>query len=118
MRSRVHWSLSGYPSVLIYGNRKQDDLVWLFITPAQRRHAVRALFEFLDQSWDVYAELKRRAEDPQLQIPGIGRKTEFEQHREWYLAAKQGDEDAAWSLLNARKDYEYEQWRIYELQEE
>jgi len=44
--------------VLIYGNRKQDDMMWDASTPEKEKAALRQLFECLDESWQVYGEIK------------------------------------------------------------
>lgn len=79
-------------SVLIYGNRKQDDEIYDISTPEKEAAAFLLLFKTLDEDWQVYGELNKR-------------------EKELYKAAKAGDANAAKRLLTMRKGYEYEEWR-------
>lgn len=44
--------------VLVYGNRKQDDVIYDVSTPEKEEAAFRTLFKLFDEEWQVYSELK------------------------------------------------------------
>jgi hypothetical protein len=82
--------------VLIYGNRKQDDEIYDISTPEKEAAAYLLLFRLLDEQWEVYCDLP------------ANQKSRYEK-------AKAGNADAAKRLLNARKDYEYEEFHFGEV---
>jgi hypothetical protein len=82
--------------VLIYGNRKQADDIYDISTPEKEAAAYLKLFQTLDKEWDVYCDLPVNQKDR-------------------YLKAKAGNASAAKSLLNARRDCEYEEFHFGEL---
>lgn len=85
--------------ILIYGNRKQDDMMWDISTPEQRAAAFLILFQYLRDEWNVYnydywgSTLKEQAYQKEL-----------------YEKANKGDSKAAEILLKQRVKYEYEEW--------
>lgn len=83
--------------LLIYGNRKQDDMIWDISTPLKRQSAFLRLFNYLRTEWQVYDfdELPTK-------------------QKEWYNAALLDSHIDAEKLLTARRKYEYEEWRIVE----
>ena len=80
--------------ILLYENRKCDE-VFDASTPELESAAFLTLFKILDEVWQVY---------------DCGDLTA--NHRKWYNDAKAGDAKAAEKLLRARRDYEYESWRL------
>jgi hypothetical protein len=118
MKQRVAWWADGVPSVLIYGNRKQDDMIWLFTTPTERRAAILSLFRYLDTYWKVYQDLDDldAETDKQLVLSETLPKSEEEEQRDLLLEARAGDADAAFKLLKWRNDSEYEEWKIRQLE--
>lgn len=112
MKPRKPWDAPGEPSVLVYEG-KHGELIWPFTSTVERRGAMLTLFRFLDEKFDAYAGLDAHEDDPQLVLPEVDLvKDERAMHREWLAAARRGDEQAAHSLLVARQDYEYEEWRV------
>lgn len=119
--------------VLIYGNRKCEDLIWDISTPEKEEAAYRALFIMLDTQWLCYSELAH-AKKPTLCEPcfkGLHRHCELkdscictarfcggtsvEKRSRWielYKLAKQGDYEATRKLMTERKDFEYEQFHF------
>lgn len=85
--------------VLVYGNRKQDDMIWDVSTPELRYAAFLKLFYYLHDEWDVYSASPLKPTEQAL----------FEK-------ARLGDSAAAERLLTKRSSYEYEEWRIVELE--
>lgn len=83
------------PQVLVYGNRKQDDMHFPFSTKADKERAFLLLFRYLRKTWKVYQ-------------PGDMTTAQ----RQWYERAMSGEGVAAIRLLTLRKGYEYEQWHI------
>lgn len=83
------------PKLLIYGNRKQPDMVYTFTTLEEKKKAFLELFEYLRNEWKVYHH-----DD----MP--------ESHKKLFDLASNGDGVAAIRLLTCRKTYEYEQWCI------
>jgi hypothetical protein len=79
--------------VLIYGNRKQDSDIYDVSTPEKEAATYLKLFQYLDEKWQVYCDLPTNQKDR-------------------YAKAKFGDADAAKRLLNARCDYEYEEFHF------
>ena len=108
--------------VLIYSNRKIDNIVFDISTPAKKQKAMMKLFKMLDRDWNVYCDLKLPATPatrPCSHCGGTGMQKEDEsylkteqRHREWYRRAKKGDMNALERLLTSRVDYEYEGWSI------
>lgn len=84
--------------VLIYGNRKEDDTIYDISTPEKELAAYLALFNYLDENWQVY------------ECGGL-----TPTHKKWYAAAKTGDAESAKRLLNSRKHYEYEEFHFGEV---
>lgn len=82
--------------VLIYGNRKEDDTIYDASTPEKEAAAYLRVFKELDEYWQCYADLTAK-------------------WKPVYDKAKAGDAEAAKRLMNARKDYEYEEFRIGEV---
>lgn len=78
--------------ILVYGNRKSDDIYYDASTPEKEDIAYLALFKILDEEWEVYADLE-------------------EAHRPYYDAARGGDAKAAKKLMYLRRRYEYEDVR-------
>lgn len=110
MKPRPPWYAKGEPEVLIYEHRKQHRLVWSYTTEEQKRVAILDLFSILDEDWQCYAELEATEDDPQAVLPGFEPPSEHREQRALLLAARAGDADAAYKLMAARRDYEYEQW--------
>jgi hypothetical protein len=77
--------------LLIYGNRKQDDMIWVIDTPEQRAQAFLALFKYLRDEWQVYEDVEKQDADLKAK-------------------ADTGDTQSAEILLRRRKSYEYEEW--------
>ena len=114
---RRPWYRPRVPSVLIYENRKESKKIWPFTTEDECRRAILRLFEHLRDIWHCYDDLEMdEDETSQLPLPGIGRKTEEQMQQEWLTDANSGDADAAFHLLSSRRDYEYEEWNIVELE--
>jgi hypothetical protein len=83
------------PQVLVYGNRKEPDTQYPFLTLAEKEEVFLKLFKYLKNTWKVYDA-------------GSMSTTQ----RKLYVAAKNGIGSAAIKLLTARKTYEYEVWHI------
>jgi hypothetical protein len=124
--------------ILRYGNRKQDDMFWDASTPEKERAALRRLFEFIDETWQVYsiedesdtkeqkeleevaaclkagwfpAALRREAEEKVKRLEELKKENaRHTTHADLYKKAKAGDDDALRRLLLYRKKYEYEEW--------
>jgi len=79
--------------VLIYGNRKQDDIQFPFSTQKEKEAAFLRLFEYLRIAWEVYGDLTPK-------------------QRALYEQAKQKNGKAAIRLLSLRRAYEYERWHV------
>ena len=121
--------------VLKYSNRKVDDCFWDASTEDLEAGAYLALFEMLDESWQVYGSLKEKEEPYQKKPPEHpegcmceqckafrnetkaipGREKERLEQLELYKKAKKGDALAARKLLSQRKDYEYESFSFVEV---
>ena len=84
--------------LLIYGNRKQEDIIWDISTPEKRAAGFLALFRFLNEEWDVYQPDDLNATEEKL-----------------FNKAVDGDANAAERLLTIRKNYEYEEWHFGKL---
>jgi hypothetical protein len=84
--------------LLIYGNRRQEDIIWDISTPEKRAAGFLALFRFLNEEWDVYQPDDLNAVQEKL-----------------FNKAVEGDAVAAEHLLIIRKNYEYEEWHFGEL---
>jgi hypothetical protein len=82
--------------VLVYGNRKSDDILIDASTPEKEAAAFLKLFNYLDNEWQCYSDM-----DGKQKI--------------LYGKAKAGDASAAFRLLSQRKSYEYEEWHIADL---
>lgn len=79
--------------ILVYGNRKSDDLFYDASTLDRENAAYLALIKVLDEDWDVYQDLSP-------------------QHEALLTQAKNGNADSARRLITARRRYEYE--NVYE----
>lgn len=84
--------------VLVYGNRKADDIAWDASTPELEADAFLKLFNYLDEEWKVYSCEDLREAEQKL-----------------YDAAKAGDSQAAKKLVTRRKSYEYEEWHFMDV---
>jgi hypothetical protein len=123
--------------ILVYENRKCDPEYYDASTPEKASAAYLALFETLDNNWDVYCELadfkpevEKVCEPCQKELHRLCEKdncccaadeqcskrarrlrierAETKQQQEWYKAAKSGDAESARWLITARSGYEYE----------
>jgi hypothetical protein len=84
--------------VLVYGNRKQEDMQFPFSTQKEKEVAFLKLFKFLKVTWKVYEASPLTTKQKRL-----------------YELALTGDGKAAIILLTLRKQYDYEQWHIEEV---
>jgi hypothetical protein len=82
--------------VLIYGNRKEDDTIYDASTPEKEAAAYLRVFKELDEYWQCYGDLTVK-------------------WKPVYEKAKAGDAEAAKRLMNDRKNYEYEGFRLDEV---
>ena len=108
--------------VLIYENRKIDPIVWDVSTLELRAKAFMALFKILDVDWEAYSDL-----DDECVEEGCSHSCTYHKVIEstrpnldqqgLYAAAKDGNAKAAEQLLQMRRDYEYENWVITEMEE-
>jgi hypothetical protein len=117
--------------LLVYGNRKCNNVYWDISTAKLEEKAFRALFKLLDTEWQVYVDLTEGPEKLEFpvnhpvgcmcedckSIRSIERDRERwygqeSDQREWYQLAKKGNYQAIKDLLKVRQDYEYEQWSI------
>jgi hypothetical protein len=120
--------------VLIYGNRKQDDDIYDISTPEKEAAAYLRLFNYLNEDWQVYDDLRDVEElvvcepcgkeihrlcegecacEKTEECKKKSARSNSEQRRvvsmkHLYDLAKTGDAAAAYRLLNGRKDNEYE----------
>lgn len=124
--------------ILIYGNRKAEDVFWDISTPELRAAAFLDLFKYLDEVWSVYLDLDEQPEAEvegyppdhvkgckcgrcfKLDSPEEKRRQESsakrqKEQKDLYIKAKAGDAKAAERLLSSRKDSEYEEWSIGEV---
>lgn len=90
------------PQVLVYGNRKQDDMQFPFSTPVEKEKAFLELFKFLRKTWKVY-DVSSMSQTQEILFNTV--KDNIEKYPR--VAG-----DAAIRLLTLRKNYEYEQWTI------
>lgn len=117
-----------WQKVLVYSNRKVDDVSWPFSSPAQQEKAWRALFKLLRDEWGVYGDLEAEVNVKEYagcdhacvhHNPAAPRSRALREARSQkllYEQAKCGDLDSIERLLELRKDYEYEGWHVLELQ--
>lgn len=119
--------------VLIYENRKQPPMVWDISTPELEEKAYRSLFEFLKNEWACYTDLT----EPEEEYPAkhchhhcdyhkmldpkdlLNRQRVWKRgrhQRELYAKAITGNLTAIKALLVTRKGYEYECWKIVDLE--
>ena len=125
--------------ILIYGNRKQDTDMYDISTPEKEAAAYLKLFAYLDEHWNVYADLEDEVEELEVCEPcsknmhrlcerhcacetevNCKSNSRYEQdevrvakaHKRQYDLAKAGDAAAAKKLINARKENEYEEISI------
>lgn len=111
--------------ILVYNNRKIDDMSWDVSTPAKETRAFKELFTMLDRDWKVYVDLKGKVEPLSRTCSHCGgsgtepvdESTRKEYHdglfqRDLYALAKNGNAKAIRQLMEKRKDYEYEEWHI------
>lgn len=89
-------------TILVYGNRKQDDVAWDISTPEARKEGFVALFNYLKDEWQVYS------------ADYWGGTSQEKTQKELYRLALEGDGEAAEKLLKMRQRYEYEEWNILE----
>ncbi len=89
--------------VLIYQNRESGTYVWDVSTEELENKALISLFRLLDEEMGCYNCIREDAIDPR-QI-------------KWYKEAKKGDYSSLCLLLDARKDYEYEEWYVTDVEE-
>lgn len=120
--------------VLVYGNRKQDDVIYDVSTPEKEAAAFLLLFKMLDEDWEVYTDLDDVEELKKCEpcSKGIHRLCEGEcdckdtpecqkktarrfrthsrqlQEKGLLQKARAGDAAAAKQLLTNRRTYEYE----------
>jgi hypothetical protein len=113
--ARQPWYAVTAPSVLVYGSRKQADMIWPYTTEDEKRGAMLALFKVLD-GYEFYVDLDENEDDAQAVLPGFEPPTEQAEQRALLKAARGGDADAARELLTWRHDYEYEDWSIVRLE--
>lgn len=124
--------------ILIYGNRKQDDVLYDISTPEKEEAAFRAVFKTLDEKWHVYSEIGRESvvceacqkgyhrgcedvKDCACTEPNCPRNQkkqpfEIELRQRWialYRQAKTGDFKAMKRLMQDRseRNHEYEELR-------
>ena len=83
--------------VLIYQNRKSESYVWDVSDGDKALKAFISLFNLLDETFQVYDNIREDGTKEQIR---------------WYKEAKKGDYVNLTKLLNARKNYEYEEWYI------
>jgi len=84
--------------ILVYGNRKEPERFYDISTPEKEKAAFMRLFYYLDEEWLVYAELTT-------------------EQKPLYKKAKGGDAKAAKELMLLRKDHEYEEIQIVNVQD-
>jgi hypothetical protein len=89
--------------ILLYSNRKVDPMAWDASTPEKKAAAFLALFEYLRDDWEVYAD---------LQEPQPWDVDKPSRQRVLFQRAVAGDAEAAEALLTMRKKYEYEYWSL------
>jgi hypothetical protein len=87
--------------VLIYGNRKQDDMCWDVSTPELRSRAFLELFKYLKECWSVY----------ECDYWGSSPKEKATQ-KNLFKEACEGNPQSAEKLLTQRQSYEYESFKI------
>lgn len=90
------------PQILVYGNRKIDDMRFPFSTQAEKETAFLKLFEYLRKMWKVY-EVSKMSQTQEILYNTV---------RENISRYPEVAGGAAIKLLTLRKKYEYEQWRI------
>ena len=127
--------------ILVYGNRKIDDIYWDASTPEKERAALRCLFNYLKDSWKSYGSLenadklladvqhslettdwdqipeghplyKEAQEKKQALLAEQKQASEDVKQARLYRKALDGDDSALRHLLSHRVDYEYERWFI------
>lgn len=86
--------------VLVYGNRKQDDMIWDISSPEKHSKAFLKLFNYLRDEWHVY------------EGDYWGGQSESKMQKQLYELANSGDAAAAEKLLTRRRTYEYEEWHF------
>lgn len=115
-RNVERWEKNFVPSVIMYGNRKQDPIILDATTFKKWQQCFVWLFHFLKDNWECYGELAEAdpsevpaGEDPGMLVePRIDKDLQYQQ--KLYQAACQDDWAAAYELLHSRKDWEYEGW--------
>lgn len=134
----LHYSTYSMQKVLVYENRKTDGpLIWDASSPELERDAFLGLFNYLDETWEVYSDLVdlEKPKKPSLtleQIDGLAeggvKREAIAEYRKYgsevagfkksrlqqklYERSKEGDANAAKELLLSRKTYEYEHWTL------
>lgn len=125
--------------LLIYGNRKQDEDIYVIDTPEQEEKAYRAIFKELDDYWQVYEDLKHlKSKICEACQKGLCRLCEDQEScacaekgcpsnisKDWraarwpslYKKAKAGNFTAMKTLMTERRDFEYEEIRVQETKE-
>jgi hypothetical protein len=126
--------------VLIYENRKSSKIIYDISAPELENRAFLSLFKVLDEDWQVYSNLDilEEPKKPSMtleqisQLPeGMAKKAAMGEHKDYaselkhynslfaqkklYILAKKGDIFAAKKLLKSRKESEYEQWDIFDV---
>jgi hypothetical protein len=87
--------------ILQYGNRKMEPIAWDASTPELEAAAFLELFRYFNGDyWQMYVASPPTPKQKRL-----------------YERAKGGDAGAARKLLEMRKDYEYEDWKLVEVQD-
>jgi hypothetical protein len=127
--------------VLVYDG-KHDIEIWDASTPELKDKAFLSLFNVLDKDWQCYDDIKEleEPEKPSMtleqiaQLPkGKVKEAAEKEHKEYksqlsqykdasyqkqlYEKAKAGDAKSAHLLLSTRNGYEYEGWRIVNVNE-
>ena len=127
--------------LLVYGNRKQDDEYYDVSTTELEEKAYRAIFKTLDEYWGVYADIEEfepTTEPCEACAKGYHKgcagvedcscvecgdknprraRARREKTRQSYLyrEAKGGNFAAMKALMNERRGYEYEGFKIAEV---
>jgi hypothetical protein len=100
--------------VLVYGNRKQPDVIYDISTPEKEEAAFWALFKMLDEDWQVYSELET--------VQPVARGVVSSRRNHWaglYRRAKAGECAAMKQLMKDRSDrhHEYEEFHFAEVKD-
>jgi hypothetical protein len=126
--------------LLVYGNRKSDDVMYDISTPEKKAAAFLKVFKLLDKDWQVYGDLdylkemetcEACAKDIHrlcetnckcMQQECLKKNSSFvrlyntrKRQRELLLKARAGDAVAAEKLMSERRTYEYEAFSYKEV---